>query len=224
VKEKNILCFGYRDWALNIYHSINEKSCFSVNVFQSRDKVNFDFISSFKPDYILFYGWSWIVDKSITDNFKCVMLHPSPLPKYRGGSPIQNQIINNEVDSSVTLFFMDQGMDSGDIIAQQYLSLKGSIKDIFDRIEKIGYGLTMNFLQNGYTATQQKNEEATYCKRRKPEESEITLDDLSNAAPEYIYNKIRMLADPYPNAYIKLKDGSKLFIKEVSIAFVNSNV
>ena len=54
--------------------------------------------------------------------------------------------------------------------------------------------------------------------------SEITLDELKNADPEYIYNKIRMLAGPYPNVYVKLKDGSKLYIKEADIVLSNDNL
>ena len=49
-----------------------------------------------------------------------------------------------------------------------------------------------------------------------PRESEITLAELKNESLKYIYNKIRMLDDPYPNAYIKLKD-KKLFIKKFLI-------
>ena len=47
------------------------------------------------------------------------MLHPSPLPKYRGGSPIQNQIINGESKSAVTLFKINNKIDQGDIIYQK---------------------------------------------------------------------------------------------------------
>jgi len=224
VNKKRILCFGYRKWALRIYQALQDSSKFKIHISQNKDEVNSEFIAQFQPDFVLFYGWSWFIQKSIIDKFKCVMLHPSPLPKYRGGSPIQNQIINNEVDSAVTLFLMDHGLDSGGIISQQYLSLKGSLKDIFQRIEMIGYESTMDFLKNGYTLREQKVDEATYCKRRNPEESEITLEELKNADPEYIYNKIRMLADPYPNAYVKLRDGSKLYIKEVDMLLSNDNL
>ena len=52
------------------------------------------------------------------------MLHPSPLPKYRGGSPIQNQIIRGVVDSMVTIFVMNDKIDAGDIIAQSPFLLR----------------------------------------------------------------------------------------------------
>ena len=59
------------------------------------------------------------------------MLHPSPLPKYRGGSPIQNQIIDGKLHSAVTIFLMDNGIDTGPIAEQKYLSLEGTIEKIF---------------------------------------------------------------------------------------------
>ena len=60
--------------------------------------------------------------------------------------------------------------------------------------------------------TKQDESEATYCKRRKPEESEITIDEIMNKSAHELYDKVRMLNDPYPNAFIRCKNGDKLFI------------
>ena len=59
------------------------------------------------------------------------MKHPSPLPKFRGGSPIQNQIINGKSDSAVSIFKISEKLDEGDIIYQKYLSLEGELSKIF---------------------------------------------------------------------------------------------
>ena len=72
----------------------------------SKQTYNENIIHEYVPDMILWYGWSWIISEKIIENYFCVMLHPSPLPKYRGGSPIQNQIIRGEKYSKVTLFKM----------------------------------------------------------------------------------------------------------------------
>ena len=177
------------------------------------EKYDEENIREYNPTYILFYGWSDIIDEKIINDFECIMLHPSPLPKYRGGSPIQNQIIRGEKDSAVTLFIMDSGIDTGDIIAQEYLSLDGNLNEIFDEIISIGFMLTKDIFENGFERIKQDNSKATYYKRRTPEMSEITLEDLSDLDSNYLYNKIRMLQDPYPNAFIKLDDGRKLKIK-----------
>ena len=93
-----IACVGYRDWALNIYKKLLD--AFPEHEFLLQDsKVNYseEEIHKFKPDYILFYGWSDFVNTELLTAFDCLMLHPSPLPKYRGGSPIQNQILSNKM-------------------------------------------------------------------------------------------------------------------------------
>ena len=66
--------------------------------------------------------------------------------------------------------------------------------------------------KGGYLLRKQDHKQATNCKRRKPNDSEITIDEIQNNTAEYLHNKVRMLTDPYPNAYIKCKDGSKLYI------------
>ena len=109
-KKLRILCFGYREWAQKIYIKIS-KFNFTNNhefiIINNKDLVSIAFISSIKPDLILFYGWSELISNEIISNYTCLMLHPSPLPKYRGGSPIQNQIINNDLNSEICIFIMN---------------------------------------------------------------------------------------------------------------------
>ena len=209
-----VLCVGYREWALNIYSKIaqNYKDG-DVRVIESYDEYCNSLVRKYNPDFILFYGWSWMVDKDIIGDYKCIMLHPSKLPKYRGGSPIQNQIIRGVNDSAVTLFIMNEEMDSGDVVFQESMSLSGSIDDIFNRIEGLGYKGTMQFLDDPTDGVKQIEEDATYFKRRTEQQSEITLDELKRESAEYLYNKIRMLGDPYPNAFIRTRDNKKLLIK-----------
>jgi methionyl-tRNA formyltransferase len=210
-----VCCVGYRDWALKIYSSLEDE--FDTLVIRSKKEYNEETIRKYNPDYVLFYGWSWIIDKKLLEDYTCIMLHPSPLPKYRGGSPIQNQIINGEKDSAVSLFIMDQGIDTGDLIAQEHLSLEGQLFDILDRITQIGTRLTLSFLKNGFTRLKQDEAQATFFPRRKVSENEITIEELLNKNGEYLYNKIRMLQDPYPNSYIKTIDGKKLKLKLVEL-------
>jgi methionyl-tRNA formyltransferase len=212
-----IACVTYRDWALKIYDNLVENSDHTFLIIRSRAQYSEPAIRDFNPDIILFYGWSWIIEKSLLNDFKCIMLHPSPLPKYRGGSPIQNQIIAGETISMVTIFKMNEFLDRGQIYFQKEYSLDGSIDDIFNRIYKIGTELTFRLLNENTIPFSQNDEEATVYKRRKPSESEITIEELQNQSGLYLYNKIRMLGDPYPNAYIKTKDGQRLYIKNVNL-------
>ena len=215
---KKVLCVGYRKWALSIYSKIAKSyKDGEVRVIKSYDEYSNSFIRKYNPDFILFYGWSWMVDKDIIGNYKCIMLHPSKLPKYRGGSPIQNQIIRGVNDSAVTLFIMNEEMDAGNVVFQESMSLSGSIDDIFNRIEGLGYKGTMQFLDEPADGVKQIEEDATYFKRRTEQQSEITLKELKEQPAKYIYNKIRMLQDPYPNAYFKSKDGKRIIFKSIEI-------
>jgi len=212
-----VACIGYRKWALNIYDALEK--CTDDLYFICRSKLEFNesSIRDFNPDLILFYGWSWIVSERILTDYKCIMLHPSPLPKYRGGSPIQNQIIAGEKKSKVTIFIMNSEIDTGDIVGQDNISLEGTLDSIFKQIEKVGIQLTLKAIKEDFKAIPQNHSDATYCKRRNKADSEITIDEINNRSAEFLYNKIRMLDDPYPNAYIKTKDGRRLVILSAMI-------
>jgi len=212
-----VACVGYRDWALNIYDRLARKTDHTFLIFRSQAQFKMDVLDDFKPDLVLFYGWSWIVSADLLQRHICLMLHPSPLPRYRGGSPIQNQIIAGETSSKVSLFVMTDELDAGDLVGQQDLSLIGTLDEIFQRIEDSGFELTHHILKHGMQRVQQNNLFATYCKRRTPSDSEITAEELASQPAEYLYNKIRMLDDPYPNAYILTADGKKLMITAAHI-------
>jgi methionyl-tRNA formyltransferase len=145
------------------------------------------------------------------------MLHPSPLPKYRGGSPIQNQIINGETLSAVTIIEMTDELDGGDILAQEEISLEGKIEDILKRITRVGSRLTKIIISGNIIRRKQNENESTFYNRRKDQDNEITIQEILNKDSQYLYNKIRMLGDPYPFAYIKTADGKRLLIKEVVV-------
>ena len=112
---------------------------------------------------------------------------------------------------------MTNEMDSGDIVGQKDLDLTGTLNDIFSRIEILGCEMTLDLLENGFERIPQDHSKATFCKRRTPADSEITLEELRTKPSQYLYDKIRMLADPYPNAYIHTSDGKKLIINSAYI-------
>lgn len=222
---KNILLCGYRDWFEKIYKDITNDPILNknFNFYTSKDTEELNkTLGEQNIDYIFFLGWSWILQKDILDKYICICLHPSKLPLYRGGSPIQHQIINGEKTSAVTFFIMDEKVDHGPIVWTKEFSLDGNLDDIFNRIADIGsVGLNeiLNYIiiNNKIEAKEQNHSESTYFKRRKPEQSEIKIEDLQNSTAEQIYNKIRALQDPYPNAYILCKDGTKLYIQQAKI-------
>jgi|SRR3990167_3990919 len=195
--------FGYRDWAIRIFENLRPL------------KAILEIVDFHDADVLLYYGWSEIISKGIYKNKLCLILHPSPLPKYRGGSPIQHQIINGEVKSAITICRVTDKLDSGGIYSQTPFSLEGSLNDIFDRIVKIGTRDTVKVLKQLAAKTikliPQDENKATVYKRRTPGESELFPEDFRTESAKDLYNFIRALNDPYPNAYIKCGDGKKLY-------------
>ena len=209
---KTYIC-AYRDWSLEVYDYIS-KAFDNIEIIKTQQEFerNVDLFN--EDDIIFFIGWSWILPDNIVQKYNCICLHPSPLPKYRGGSPIQHQIINGESKSAVTFFKMTEKLDAGPILYQQEFSLDGNLKDVTLRIKDLAItGIFYILNNNNVMMSAQDESEVTFYKRRTPTESEIFVDDFKKCTAEELYNKIRCLQDPYPNAYITCKDGKRLFIQ-----------
>ena len=241
----NVVFCGYRKWSHEIVKELVENTSddwtikailtinFSDTSFADLDlpvvsvdpayinKENIKVLSSFSPDVFLFYGWSWIIPKEVYSKYLCFILHPSPLPKYRGGSPLQHQIMAGETTSAVTIFQAEEKIDAGDIYSQTPFSLEGTLDDIFTRIIENGTKDTIKVLdavvKNAIKPTPQDETLATVFKRRNPSESELTIKDLQSKTSVELYNFIRALGDPYPNAFITCKDGKKLYFTKARI-------
>ena len=214
-----IIIAAYRPWALSVCDRLHMKrqTVMSDDELLSRLAGNAKEIKA-----IIFIGWSSIIPKNIIDSYLCVCYHPSDLPKYRGGSPIQNQIIDGLKSTFGTLFKMGSGIDSGPIYSKAPLSLEGNMPDIFSSLELNAYFLISTFIKdlqnNNILYFEDQNElEASFCKRRTPEMSEISLNDFSTKSAEELFNKIRSLGDPYPNAFFRTIDGRTLLFKVVDI-------
>ena len=103
-------------------------------------------------------------------------------------------------------------IDTGDILLQKTLSLEGNISDIVDRITQNNYDLITKIIQGKFIQKKQSGK-STVFKRRQPFESELKSLNHPN---QYIYNFVRMLQDPYPNAFLKI-DGHKIIFKSAKI-------
>lgn len=214
-----IIGCAYRRWALDIFEHVGNSLDVDITVIKYPEDVKAERFEEVEPEMTLFYGWSWRVSDDIVRNHLCLGLHPAPLPSYRGGSPIQNQIMNGEVASTVSIFKMTSEMDAGDLCAEAPYSLEGDLFEILHRIRDIGSQLTINIIKD-YMAGQLKfwpqQGDVHFYKRRQPSDSEITPEELSLATARYLYNKIRSLQPPYPSAFITCADGNKLYLTEAS--------
>ena len=217
---KKVLFCSYREWASQIIKSVEKNYKKSIEF--SKASTKDELLTNIKKenfDLIFFLGWSEIISANIVNSNFCICLHPSLLPKYRGGSPIQNQIINGEEESGISFFKMDENIDTGPTIYQEKFTIKDiDLDEVFNSIVKSGVN-GVDFILKKLVSNveiplvKQKENEATFYKRRTEEMSEIQLEDFNKFTSKELHNKIRCLQDPYPNAFIRCKDGSVLYLK-----------
>jgi methionyl-tRNA formyltransferase len=214
-----IVFAAYRDWAIN---SCSKYKNQSIVARDDSDLTKAILTNAKDIEAIIFIGWSSLIPDEIINTYLCVCYHPSDLPKYRGGSPLQHQIIDGLILTKGTLFKMDSGIDSGPIFNKESLSLMGDIDTIFEQMTINAMNLIDSFIERLRSDSElvfrpQSEEGSSMLKRRTPSMSEITIEDLQSRSGEYLSNKIRCLGDPYPNAFIRTSDGKILMIKDVEL-------
>ena len=192
----------------------------SIPTFQpERIKLDHQEIIDAKPDLIITAAYGQMIPKVLLDlpQLGCVNVHASLLPKYRGGAPIHQAIIDGEYETGVTIQYMDVAMDTGDMISQARIPI-GPFDDVgtlFDKLSILGADLlveTLPTIQDGTNnRVPQKHEEATYAYNIKREDELIDWTKEAYA----IYNQIRGL-NPWPTAYTTLNGVNvKIFKSEV---------
>jgi len=180
---------------------------------------HYEQIRNCKPDVIMVAGWYYMVPEKIRDlaRYGAWGLHGSLLPKYAGSAPLVWAMIKGEKKTGVTLFKLDNGIDSGDIISQQPFSIghDDTIKEVYDKATNISKEILVKALKNinRIKFKKQNRKKARIFPPRHPDDGKI---DFSKSALE-IYNFIRAQSFPYPGAFIRTRDGKKLVIEKCRI-------
>ena len=169
-----------------------------------------------KWDLFVVVAYGKIIPQSVLDipKFGTLNLHPSLLPKYRGPSPIQTAILNNDKNTGVSIMLLDAQMDHGPLIVQKHfpipedqwpLSSQKAHRDFFKAGgELLGHTIPL-WVSNKIHATEQDHSQATYSKLIQKEEARISLSD----DPYINFLKIRAY-DIWPRAYfIETLQGKK---------------
>jgi methionyl-tRNA formyltransferase len=165
-----------------------------------------DEIRSLKPDYMYIIGWPQIVRREVLSIAPCIGLHPAPLPKRRGGAPLNWQIIDGETQSAVSLLRLGEGVDDGDLLIQIPFSIGRTdyISDVMDcvcELTRLAVEKTYPLLATGKESwTPQDHSQATVTRRRRPENGLINWNDSSVR----IYNLVRAVSHPFPGAFTYL--------------------
>ncbi len=107
-------------------------------------------IENLNPDFIIVAAFGQILPKNILTLAPCINLHASLLPKYRGASPIQQSILNEDSFSGVTAMMMEEGLDSGDILGLEYVRITPTmhVAQLFDKLSQVASQLTIDTITN----------------------------------------------------------------------------
>lgn len=159
------------------------------------------------PDIIITCAYGQIIPKELLDfpKYGCINIHASLLPKLRGGAPIHKAIIDGYEKTGVTIMYMDEKMDSGDIIYQEEVKIeqKDNAGTLFDKLSVLGSKMIIeilpSILNNTNNRTVQNEEEVTYAYNITREEEKINFDNKT----KNVYNQIRGLY-PWPVGYTLL--------------------
>ena len=175
-----------------------------------------DTLKDINPDVICVVAYGKIIPKEILEipKYGCVNVHPSLLPQYRGSAPIQWAILNGDKETGVTTMYLDEGMDSGDIILQTKTPIDKdeTSGELWDRLSKIGAELlveTLEKIENKTAPRIKQPKEFTLAPML--EKSQAKIDWESKTAQE-IKNLVRGL-NPIMGAYSVLNEKKIKFWK-----------
>jgi len=185
-------------WDMDNFSSLNTN-------FKILKECNFKEIKKLNPKIIFFLHWSKKIPENIFMNFLCIQFHSSDLPKFRGGSPIQHQILNGLSKTKITAFKVSNKIDKGEICLKQNLSLHGNANEIFKRMEEICIKMIIKIIKLKKINFEKQKKSLKIFKRRKPSESQINFKKMNNI--KLIYNFIRATdAKNYPYAFLKYEN------------------
>jgi methionyl-tRNA formyltransferase len=184
-----------------------------------KERQAIDEIQALEPDLIVVMAYGQILPRDVLQIPKvaCLNLHASLLPRWRGAAPIQAAIASGDRETGITVMYMDEGLDTGDILLQGAVEvLPGDTGgSLYARLAKVAPGVlfeSLELLSAGKAPrTPQNNAFATYAPKLKREDGKIDWSDPAEA----IERKIRAF-DPWPGAFTELTIGKlKVFSAKI---------
>ena len=194
-----------------------------IKIFQpEKVKNNPEFIEQIKalnPDIICVVAYGKILPKEILDipKYGCINVHASLLPKYRGAAPIQWAILNGDKKTGVTTMYMDEGMDTGDIILQKEVEIDEdeTTGELWDELAEVGGDLLVETLRKIEEGTATRTKQGKDFSMAPMLSKEMSKIDWENKTAEQIKNLVRGL-NPIMGAYTFL-NGKKIKFWKVEI-------
>lgn len=174
-----------------------------------RSEEAVELLASYKPDLIVTAAYGQILPKAVLDLPKhgCINVHGSLLPKYRGGAPIQRSIINGEAETGVTIMYMAEGLDTGDMISSVVVPIEDEDTSgtMFEKLSIAGAKLLKEtlppLLAGELKAIPQQDADASYAPNLTREDEKIYW----NRSAREIFNQVRGLS-PMAGAFTYLNN------------------
>lgn len=165
-------------------------------------------ILKYKADLIITAAYGQLLPKAVLDfpQYGCINVHASLLPELRGGAPIHYSLLEGKKETGITIMYMAEKLDAGDIISQKKVPIHTSdhVGTLHDTLSHVGAKLLMETLPSIFAGTndriKQDETKATFAPNITREQERIDW----NRSNEEIYNHIRGL-HPWPVAYAKYK-------------------
>ena len=180
-------------------------------------------IKDLKPDVICVVAYGKILPKEILEipKYGCINVHGSLLPKYRGAAPIQWAVLNGDKETGITTMYMDVGMDTGDMILKEKVTIGDdeTTGELWDRLAKIGGELlvkTLKEIENGTAKRIKQDDDFSLAPML---DKSIAKIDWKNKKAIEIKNLVRGL-NPIMGAYSFLNDKKIKFWK---VDILNNN-
>jgi len=175
------------------------------------DKDVIDALKEHQIDWLFIIGWSQIARKELleTPTYGCIGMHPTLLPKGRGRAAIPWAILKGLKETGVTMFKLDEGVDTGEIIGQGIISLdeNTTATELYQKVDDMHITLISKYwndiVNNKITLKKQNEADATEWPGRKPEDGEIFRSMTMDEADKMV----RAVTHPYPGAFYK--DGDR---------------
>lgn len=146
-------------------------------------------IKELEPDFIVVAAYGQILPKEILNLAPCINLHASILPNYRGASPIQEGILNDDEYLGVTSMLMEEGLDCGDILGYSYLKNEKNmlVSEAFTKLSDLAAKLTIITLDNydKLKPIKQNDSSTSFCKKIKKEDGEVDFNSAKKLFSKY---------------------------------------
>lgn len=173
-------------------------------------------IKSFSPDVLCVVAYGKILPKEILDipKYGSINVHGSLLPKYRGAAPIQWAVLNGDKETGVTTMYMDEGMDTGDIILKKSIEIgdNDTTGEIWSRLSKVGAELLVETLKKIEEGTAPREKQSSEFSIAPMLNKEIAKIDWQNKNSKEIKNLVRGL-NPIMGAYTYMDEKKFKFWK-----------